>query len=132
MPSDANTDSIQFLGCKAMFSFAVAILAVALWANSVWPFVMGNNRTDTTNAPLPVVDLGYTLQRATTFNVGSTFNLYAGHLTADLSHRRLGGTITFRIFGTDRPQPDVVALQHRCRSRPNRADGRDPEKMLSG
>ena len=73
----------MFLGYKAMFSFAVAILAVALWATNVWHFVMGINRTNTTNGPLPVVDLGYTLQRATTFNVESAFNLYAGDLTAD-------------------------------------------------
>ena len=76
-----------------MFSFAMAVLAVALWATNVWAFVTGNKRTNRTNTPLPVVDLGYKSQRATTINVGSIFNSHAGHSIANLSHKAVWGIL---------------------------------------
>ena len=58
-----------------MFILALPVVIISLWASSVWPLAIsssvgsGTNGTNTSNLHLPVIDLGYTLQRATDYNV---------------------------------------------------------------
>lgn len=58
-----------------MFTLALPLALLSLWASNVWPLTIsssvanGTNGANTTNVPLPVIDLGYTLQRATNYNV---------------------------------------------------------------
>ncbi len=58
-----------------MLLFPVAVLLAGLWASNAWAALPDLNVTNVTNAtsPLPIVDLGYAVHQATSFNVSSPF-----------------------------------------------------------